>query len=333
VNLAAKLLGGIIVAVYLVLLGIGIRAGSRIASVTAFAYYALNLVASLFASPTAGFNPIIQIIVMALLLGSVRASFFLAVEHRRNAASDLPPELPETAYYDSAPPELVALARRDRGFEERIKKGWAAISPMPQILVGLSWCFIVAGVLLVSVVHLYAVPTGSMEPTLQIGDRVIALNYPFARPIRRGDTVVFRMPYDMKITTVKRVVGLPGDRIQVLANRLTLNGKPVTEPYTQALPGFPVSDFPSDSPLPFAPPELQKAHDLMYVHDIRNHEYIVPPNGYFVLGDNRGNSLDSRYFGAVPRAGIAGRLIYVYGNTKRRFSAKSRWLRFSFGAS
>ncbi len=332
-NVKAQSILGVVVAGYLVFLGIGVRAGSRIAALTAFAYYALSFATSVAVSPSAAMLPVVQIIVVALLLGAVRAAFFRSSERRRNAASDSPPELPETAFYESAPPALVALARRDRGFEERIKKGWTFASPMPQLLVGLSWCFILFGVLFGTVMRIYTLPTGSMEPTFQIGDNVMSLNYPFAGSVRRGDAVAFRMPYDRKITTVKRVAGLPGDHIQVRANQLILNGKSMSEPYIKVPSDFPAFDFPSRFPAPVYLPAIQNMQYKMYSRDIRNDEYIVPANSYFVLGDNRGNSLDSRYFGAVPRADLAGRLIYVYGNSRTKSAVRPPLLRFSLGAN
>lgn len=329
----ANLIGAVLVGIYLIFLGAGIRAGSRVAAVTAFAYYTLNLLIGLSASSFLSSALIIQIIAIALFLGSVRAAFYLKAEMRRNAESEVPPELPETAFYGSAPPELVALARRDRGLEERIKKVWKTTSPMPQILVGLSWCFILIGILFTTVMRLYVSPTGSMEPTLQVGDQVIALNYPFAGPMRRGDTVVFRAPYNINMTMEKRVVGLPGDHIQVRGDHLILNGKLVREPYVKTPSDFPPVDFPTQTRRTILVPGAEELQVQMYSRDIHNSEYVVPPNSYFVLGDNRGNSLDSRYFGAVPRPLISGRLIHVYGNTSGNFNGKPHLLRFPLGAS
>lgn len=129
------------------------------------------------------------------------------------------------------------------------------------------------------------IPSGSMEPTLQINDRLIIdkLSYDFKKP-QRGDIVVFN-PTDalerqnFHDAFIKRVMGLPGEKVEVKGGRVYVNDRPLRENYIAAKP------------------------------DYRWGPAIVPPDSYLVLGDNRNNSYDSHYWGFVPRNRIIGRAI------------------------
>jgi signal peptidase I len=129
------------------------------------------------------------------------------------------------------------------------------------------------------VVEAFWIPSGSMIPTLEINDRVLVNKfiYRFTEP-DRGDIVVFQSVEDPKQDLIKRVVGLPGDRIAVRSGRLIVNGEPQKEPFTNER--FPDRSF-------FAPT-------------------TVPKNHVFVMGDNRANSQDSRVFGPLPEKNIEG---------------------------
>jgi len=167
------------------------------------------------------------------------------------------------------------------------------------------------------------VPTGSMKPTILEGDRVFVnkLAYDLKVPFttwhlaqwdnpRRGDVVVFYSPYD-GTRLVKRVVGLPGDRVELRNNVLLLNGEPVKyEPVSETLARDlaaqdPESKFlaqeqlPGRSHLVAAQPQLPARRDFG--------PYAVPENKFFMMGDNRDNSFDSRYYGPVERGRILGR--------------------------
>ncbi len=161
-----------------------------------------------------------------------------------------------------------------------------------------------------------------MEDTLLICDHLLVdkLAYAPAGPvskfllpysdIKRGDIIVFRYPVDIQQTFVKRVIGVPGDRIRLENKELFLNGKRVNEPYVyhktdyfdSYRDNFP--DFPN-----VALPE--NAHDMLMQHVV-NGEVVVPANSYFAMGDNRDASLDSRYWGFVPRANIVGKPLLIY---------------------
>ena len=156
----------------------------------------------------------------------------------------------------------------------------------------------------------YSMPSGGMEPTLHVGDRVIALRQPLMGKVQRGDLIVFRYPVDPKSTFVKRVVGMPGDRVRIINKKLVLNGKPANEPYAEHTTRYMDSyrdNFPSKPDVPVLPQGI-----AMLVHNVRAGEVIVPPGNFFVLGDNRDSSLDSRYWGFVPSANVIGVAVYIY---------------------
>jgi signal peptidase I len=166
------------------------------------------------------------------------------------------------------------------------------------------------------------IPTGSMEDTLLIGDHLLVDKLAYAPPgpislhllpyeaVKRGDIIVFRYPIDIKQTFVKRVIGIPGDRIRVVNKQVYLNGKPLTEPYKVNKTSYFDSyrdNFPGEPNVRLPEPALN-----MLEHNVRNGDLVVPPACYFAMGDNRDNSLDSRYWGFVPRANIIGKPLLVW---------------------
>lgn len=135
----------------------------------------------------------------------------------------------------------------------------------------------------------YSVDGPSMQPGLHTDDRVLVnmLAYDFGSP-QRGDVIVFHPPSDPALSYVKRVIGIPGDTISVTANAIVVNGHTLNEPYIAPL----------DKGLP---------ENIAVLPAIK-----LGPNQYFVLGDNRQNSVDSRFFGYVPRANIVGKAEFVF---------------------
>ena len=129
------------------------------------------------------------------------------------------------------------------------------------------------------------------------------------RPIQRGDIIVFRYPSDIKQTFVKRAIGLPGDRIRIENKQVYLNGQPVREKYKfHKAPGF---DAYRDT-FPIAGYSSMARGQEMLDHHIVNDEIVVPDNCYFAMGDNRDHSLDSRFWGFVPRDHIIGKPLLIY---------------------
>jgi len=146
------------------------------------------------------------------------------------------------------------------------------------------------------VAQLFYIPSGSMLPTLHVGDRIAVdkLSY-HLHDIRRGDVVVFRRPpleQSAYPDLVKRVVGLPGDTIASVGGQVTIDGRPLSEHW-----------LPQPEP-PTLPSPVPYAFSL-------GHPYTVPAGHYFVMGDNRTNSEDSRYFGPIPTGLIVGKMAFV----------------------
>jgi signal peptidase I len=154
----------------------------------------------------------------------------------------------------------------------------------------------------------YMIPTGAMEDTLLIGDRILVQHFP--RPsLGRGDMVVFAYPIDRHQTFVKRIIGIPGDRIRISRKVVYRNGAALKEPYAVQKTDYEDSyrdNFPSEPNTRVVP----AAEDML--KRAVNGEVIVPNGKYFVLGDNRDSSLDSRYWGFVGGSDVIGRPLLIY---------------------
>ena len=168
----------------------------------------------------------------------------------------------------------------------------------------------------------FVVPTSSMEDNVLIGDHLIVDKLAYSPPgslsrrllpyveVSRGDIAVFRYPVDIRQNFVKRVIAIPGDRIRIERKQLYVNGKPAQEPYkvhkTDYIDSY-RDNFPS-TPNSF----LYDGARRMLEQHVVNGEVVVPPGHYFMMGDNRDNSLDSRYWGFVPRQNIIGKPVIIY---------------------
>ena len=181
-------------------------------------------------------------------------------------------------------------------------------------VVTLPW---LAATLAITMLHLFlrpfSMPTASMEPAIQNGDYILVetLSWRLGRPPRRGQVLAFRYPPDRRQNSVKRVVGVPGDRLSIRDKQLYRNGATAVEPYvihSTAYTDRYRDNFPSP---PSAGSVSEGALDMLDT-SVRYGEVVVPPGKYFVLGDNRDASLDSRYFGFVERADIIGMPLLVY---------------------
>ena len=195
----------------------------------------------------------------------------------------------------------------------------------------------------------FKIPSGSMEDNLKIGDHIIVNKFIYGpeagavaglvplRDVRRGDIIVFRYPRQPEIDFVKRVIGLPGEKVSIENKKVFVNGTQLPEPYAvfDDAHVYPRSEF---------LPEGQRYRDQM-------ESFTVPEGQYFVMGDNRDHSHDSRYWGTVPRTMIKGRAFMVYwsfdwqparpvstagergrelGNVALRFFTNTRWKRTFF---
>jgi signal peptidase I len=168
----------------------------------------------------------------------------------------------------------------------------------------------------------YVIPTVSMEDTLLRGDHLLVDKLAYApsgfasqyllpyREVRRGDIIVFRYPIDIRQNYVKRVIGVPGDRIRIANKAVYLNGTPLHEPYAVHKTAYTDSyrdSFPADPNVQLPEPALQ-----MLERDVKSGDVVVPPGAYFAMGDNRDNSTDSRYWGFVPRENIVGKPLLIW---------------------
>lgn len=168
----------------------------------------------------------------------------------------------------------------------------------------------------------FVVPTGSMEDTVLIGDHMFVdkLTYspkgaisryllPYT-DVKRGDIVVFKFPVNPKENYIKRIVGVPGDHIKLVNKNLFINGKQMNEPYIVHKTSYIDSyrdNFPTEPNTRLADSAYKMLSD-----NVQNGEVVIPPDSYFAMGDNRDNSLDSRYWGFVPRENVIGKPAIIF---------------------
>lgn len=176
----------------------------------------------------------------------------------------------------------------------------------------------------------YKIPSESMEPTLLVGDHLLVNKFIYGgngawydrllpyRDIRRGDIIVFRYPYSDHANYVKRVIGVPGDRIKIVDSRVYVDGDLQTEPYVQHDPLYAdpfAENFPPTN-RSFLAIGLNSNWARFLLTQVRDGEIVVPPGKYFVMGDNRDRSADSRYWGFVDRSAVIGRPMFIYWSVR-----------------
>lgn len=210
------------------------------------------------------------------------------------------------------------------------------------------------------------VPTGSMQNTINIGDQFFVNKFMLGRPtpvigpllpqrdVKRGDIVVFKLPHDPKVNYIKRVIGVPGDKLQVKGTRVFINDQEIPEQRVFVQFGGQYDAALKEVRTEPAPPgaKYKTYHDVndsdsfdpsLVSSDVKygvREPITIPEGKYFMMGDSRDNSLDSRYWGFVPRDHIVGRPLYVYwsfnpkdtnashtGNAIRDFFANINWKR------
>ena len=168
-----------------------------------------------------------------------------------------------------------------------------------------------------------------MENTILVGDRLLVQRFPKPSPVR-GDLIVFRYPLDISENYVKRVMGVPGDRIHLEQKAVVLNGKKLVEPYVQHIRAFlvPYADnFPAIPPGPEVSPAERERAQAMFSEHVVNGDLVVPEGFYFVMGDNRDDSSDSRYWGLVPQENIIGKPLLIYESEEQTADGKPTWSR------
>jgi signal peptidase I len=158
-------------------------------------------------------------------------------------------------------------------------------------------------------IQTFVIPGASMEGALLPGDRILALMFPLQAP-ERGKMVLFLSPEDRAAVLVKRVIAVPGDRLRISRKVVILNGTAPDEKYVVHKAGeqeFYPDDFPNEANLP----GCAEGHEMLSQRVV-NGEIVVPAGEYFVLGDNRENSLDSRCWGFVASGDVVGRPLMIY---------------------
>ncbi len=173
-----------------------------------------------------------------------------------------------------------------------------------------------------TLVQAFVIPTGSMEDTLLVGDHLLVDKLTYSPPgalsqyllpyseVSRGDIIVFRFPIDISQTFVKRVIGVPGDRLKIINKEVYLNGEPLDEPYKYHKMDY-IDSYRDNFPgVPNT--RISDPAQVMLTSHVANGEVIVPENSFFAMGDNRDSSLDSRYWGFVPRENIIGKPLIIY---------------------
>jgi len=186
---------------------------------------------------------------------------------------------------------------------------------------------LVTGLFIITfVLQAFEIPSSSMEDTLLIGDHVFVNREQFApktnwggpllpyRNINRGDIVVFLSPAEPGLYVVKRIMGIPGDRLHLKDGEVYRNGQKLDEPYV--MHKGPVQYDPYRDNFPTIPPSdafnVFPEWQLTMRNYIQGEDLVVPPDSYFAMGDNRDVSYDSRYWGFIPKQNVIGRPMFVY---------------------
>jgi signal peptidase I len=192
----------------------------------------------------------------------------------------------------------------------------------------LSWFWVIVAFILIegTVAQARMIPSGSMENTLLVGDHLIVspagydagvpftnIHMPLWRKPRRQEILVIRSIEPDSPDLIKRVIGIPGDRIKIVRGQVFVNGVALDEPHAIHLPGYanlPSENFPADAA------QMEMAERPEWLAELRrdtlNGELVVPKGDYFMMGDNRDDSNDSRYWGFVPRENVIGPPLMIY---------------------
>jgi signal peptidase I len=219
--------------------------------------------------------------------------------------------------HESLPAQETTGAPPHVAEEKSHGEGW--IATIQSLLVTVT----IAVFVITFIVQAFEIPSPSMEKTLLIGDYLLVDKTHYGpssvwnailphRPIQRGEIVVFHYPRDPKQHFVKRVIGLPGDRVRLRHKRVYVNGTPLVEPYAiysdRSEDAF-RDDFPNGSRLQAG---IDSSWYIQLDRMVEDGQLIVPADHYFVMGDNRDDSSDSRYWGFVPKDNIVGRPLLIY---------------------
>ncbi|HKF03175.1 MAG TPA: signal peptidase I [Candidatus Sulfotelmatobacter sp.] len=235
-----------------------------------------------------------------------------------------PPSLPELSTPAPAGPEdqPVAPSSQPAPLQHRkIVTGFG--DDLLSSLQSLAGTIVIAIFVITFIVQAFQIPSESMENTLLVGDYLLVNKLCYGGPgfgdhlmpyqkIARQDIIVFHYPVDPRQHFVKRVIGLPGDRLKMLNKKVFINGKPIDESYVRFIEP-PNNLFRDDFPRVDIPAYgLDGKWWLQMRKLVEDGELIVPQGYYFVMGDNRDDSQDSRYWGFVPQENVIGRPLIIY---------------------
>jgi signal peptidase I len=251
------------------------------------------------------------------------SSAFVAVSEPENGAGECGSDKPKSKLEGSTPPSSTRVPR------SRNSDDWMS---------GIQWLcstVVLAVFVITFLAQAFQIPSQSMEKTLLIGDYLLVdkVHYgdggiwssllPYT-PIMRGDIIVFRYPVQPNQHFVKRVIGVPGDRVHLYRGKVFVNDKAVddsafaihkSEQFDSYRDNFPAGNYIS--------PEVNSRWWVEMHNVVHQGEIVVPANKYFVMGDNRDESLDSRYWGFVPRENIIGRPFLIYWSVRSPETALS----------
>lgn len=284
---------GVLMFALFVVAGFGIRAGSRFAILCLFAFFAIACAACIACGGWA-LVPACLVVAPLMLAGGFRACRYAASLDR---------------------PSRVTSAERASNLA---KPFWTVMRLVPIILVGPLLCCAILTVLFGTIFNICSMDAdGSMAPSIPRGAWIMGLTPPVMGTIRRGDIVAFSPEWYSVGTS--RVVGLPGDRLQVKSGKLIRNGQYMDEPYRQVRYRISYGDFPSNSK--DVPYDFRWRHESAYGAGLKTDEpYVVPKEAYFVLNDDRNELLDSRVCGPVWQAYLYGKPVLAYHPSLRHWS-------------
>jgi signal peptidase I len=237
------------------------------------------------------------------------------------------PSAPEGAATPAATPEQVGETPETAQIAPAPAHRANSVSSFLTTVQSLAITVAIAVFVITFIVQAFQIPSESMEDTLLIGDYLLVDKVHYGpngiwghiapyEPIHRGDIIVFKYPVNPTQHFVKRVIGVPGDRVRLVHKRVFVNGQPMTEPYVKY--SRPFSEYADNFPVPgMIDPNMEGAWYMEMQKMVDGHELIVPENSYFVLGDNRDKSLDSRFWGFVPRENVVGRPLLIYFSMRK----------------
>jgi signal peptidase I len=257
-----------------------------------------------------------------------------------------PPELSAHTPADSEEQPAAPITQPGAPEGRKIVTGFG--SDLISSIQSLAGTVVIAIFVITFIVQAFQIPSESMENTLLVGDYLLVNKLCYGGPgmgdhlmpyqkIARQDIIVFHYPVDPKQHFVKRVIGLPGDRLKMVNKKVFINGKPLDESYVRFIEP-PNNLFRDDFPRVDIPAYgLDGKWWLLMRKLVEDGELIVPEGNYFVMGDNRDDSQDSRYWGFVPQENIIGRPLIIYWSvqdwdheTESTFSGRLQHLAYAF---